>query len=382
MIVCQINTVYKSGSTGKIAKDINGLLLDNGHKSYVAYGRGKHQDKNSIKIGSKNDMYLHAIGTRLFDKHGLYSKKATQNFIKEIEKLDIDVFHLHNIHGYYLHYPTLFTYLKKVNKPIVWTLHDCWSYTGHCSYYDYSGCDKWMSECHDCPQTNMYPSSLVFDNSKDNFALKKEYFLGLKNLAIVTPSNWLASEVKKSFLKEYDVRTVNNGIDLSVFKKTETNFRKNHNIEEDFLILGVANVWEDRKGFDYFIKLSKLISDNKKIILIGLNENQLKDLPRNIIGIIRTNNQQELAEIYSCVDVFVNLTLEDNFPTTNLESLGCGTPVITFNSGGSPECIDENCGLVVEKENIDEVYDAIQKVQKDGKAKYSEYCIEMAKKIF
>ena len=382
MKILQINTVYKRGSTGKIAKDLNDLIIKNGDESFMAYSRGEHPDTNCIKIGNSFDMKLHAVGTRIFDKHGLYSKGATLEFIKEIEKLDIDIIHLHNIHGYYLHYPTLFEYLKKINKPVVWTLHDCWSFTGHCSYYEYVGCDKWQSECNSCPQLRQYPSSLLFDNSKNNFLLKKQYFKGLNNLTIVTPSKWLAKEVGKSFLSEYNTIVINNGIDLNIFKPMDSDFRQKNNLSDKFLILGVASVWEERKGFKYFIELSKRLKEDEQIILIGLNNEQIKSLPSNILGIKRTENQQELAKIYATADIFANPTLEDNFPTTNLESLACGTPVITFESGGSPEIIDEKTGIVVEKENVNELYIAISKIKNNEKTKYSLDCVERAKKYF
>ena len=380
MKILQINTVYKEGSTGNIVANIHQALNKNGFESYVAYGRGNWQEKNLIKIGSKLDIYIHGIGTRIFDKHGLYSKKATLKFVKKIDQLNIDIFHLHNIHGYYLHYPTLFEYLK--NKRTIWTLHDCWAYTGHCSYYSYLGCNKWQSQCEKCPQKNSYPASFIFDNSKENFLLKKKYFTKLKDLTIVTPSNWLANEVKKSFLKNYDVKVIPNGINLKVFHPIENNFRKEHNLEGKFLILGVANVWEERKGFNYFLKLSQILKDDEKIILVGLNNKQLRNLPDNVLGIKKTNSQKKLAEIYSTVDVFVNLTLEDNFPTTNLESLACGTPVVTFKSGGSPETIDKSCGIVVEKGNLKELYQAIEKIKRNGKKNYIDSCISRSRKFF
>ena len=382
MKILQINTVYKSGSTGKIAKDLNDLILSDDHESFIAYSRGEHPESNCIQIGNKLDINFHVLGTRVFDKHGLYSKKATISFIQELEIVNPDIIHLHNIHGYYLNYPILFEYLKKIDKPVIWTLHDCWSFTGHCSYYEYNGCDKWQTECGACPQLRQYPASLVFDNSKNNFLLKKELFSSLNNLTIVTPSTWLANEVKKSFLKNYEVKVINNGIDLDIFKPSHSNFRVKYKLENKFLILGVASVWEERKGFKYFIELSKLLKNDEQIILIGLNNEQIKSLPSNIIGIKRTENQKELAQIYLAVDIFVNPTLEDNFPTTNLESLACGTPVITFESGGSPECIDENSGLVVEKGNLNKLYEAIVTIKENSKEKYTLSCRNRAEKYF
>ena len=382
MRILQVNTVYKSGSTGKIVKDLNNLIINDSHESFIAYSRGEHSENNCIHIGNKLDMNLHALGTRIFDKHGLYSQRATINFVKKVEKLNIDIIHLHNIHGYYMNYPILFEYLKKTNKPVIWTLHDCWSFTGHCSHYEYSECDKWQTECGNCPQLRQYPASLFFDNSKNNFLLKKELFSSLHNLTIVTPSKWLASEVKKSFLKNNEVKVIHNGINLEIFKPLISNFREKYKLEKKFLILGVASVWEERKGFKYFIKLSKVLKSDEQIILIGLNDEQIKLLPSNIIAIKRTENQEELAQMYSTVDVFVNPTLEDNFPTTNIESLACGTPVITFESGGSPECIDDRTGIVVKKGNLNKLYEAIGYIKENGKEKYASLCRNKAEKYF
>lgn len=382
MKILQINTVYNTGSTGGIVANIHHLLLNNGFDSYVAYGRGKHCEKNAFKVGNFVDKYLHAIGTRVFDKHGLYSKNATKKLIDKIDKLDIDIVHLHNIHGYYLHYEVLFRHLRKTNKKVVWTLHDCWSFTGHCSHYDYAKCNKWQTVCRHCPQKNKYPVAYLFDNSKNNFLLKKKCFSDFDNLTIVTPSQWLAVEVKKSFLRNVSLKVINNGIDLTVFKPTQSDFRYKYNLRGKFLILGVANVWGDRKGLNYFLCLAKTLKVDERIILVGLNDKQLKALPNNIIGIKKTYNTQQLAEIYSAVDVFVNPTLEDNFPTTNLESLACRTPVITFNSGGSPECIDENCGITVDKGDFEGLCKAIQIVKNNKKEKYSLSCRKRVEQYF
>ncbi|AZR73927.1 glycosyl transferase [Anoxybacter fermentans] len=383
MKVLQINSVCGIGSTGRIATDIHNILIENGHESYIAYGRDEARGcDTSIRIGSKFDNYMHVVKTRLFDKHGFGSRKATAEFLNKVEKLNPDIIHLHNIHGYYINIELLFKYLKKANKPVVWTLHDCWAFTGHCAYFDYVGCDKWKTICYSCPQKKGYPSSILLDNSKNNYNKKKEIFTGVKNMTIVTPSNWLAGLVKQSFLEEYPVKVINNGIDLEVFKPTASNFRKKYNLENKFIILGVASVWEHRKGYKYFIELSKKIKKDEVIVMVGLTEKQKNKLPNNIIGITRTNNVRELVEIYSAADVFINPTLEDNFPTTNLEALACGTPVITFNTGGSKESVDENCGFVVQKGNIDELIYTIRKIKGQSKSSYSRQCVEKAKALY
>ncbi|MFE8698126.1 glycosyltransferase [Cytobacillus sp. FJAT-53684] len=381
MKVLQINSVCGIGSTGRIATDIHAVLKEQGHESYIAYGRDNPVNcETAIRIGNKIDVYAHVTKTRIFDMHGFGSKKATNEFISKVKELNPDIIHLHNIHGYYLNIEILFKYLKKANKPVVWTLHDCWPFTGHCTYFDFSGCECYKVEGnHKCIQKRSYPSSLLINNSKSNFKRKREIFTGVKNLTIVTPSNWLAELVKKSFLSKYPVKVINNGIDLTAFKPTKGNFRKKHNLVDKFIILGVASIWEQRKGYEYFIELSKNINADSKIVLVGLKEKQMKNLPDNIIGISRTNNIEELAQIYSTADVFVNPTLEDNFPTTNIESLACGTPVVTYNTGGSIESLDKNCGVVIEKGNIDMLIETINKLELNNFNKTN--CINRAQRF-
>lgn len=384
MKVLQINSVYGIGSTGRIAKDLSDLLIDKGHESYVAYGRESiTEDDNIIRIGSKLDNYFHVAVTRLLDRHGFASKKATKEFIKKIDTINPDIIHLHNIHGYYINIKILFDYLKKNNKKVIWTLHDCWSFTGHCSHFDYIGCNKWKVQCNNCPQKNEYPASYLLDNSKKNFIDKREIFNRLdNNLTIVTPSKWLANLVKKSFLKNYQTNVINNGIDLDNFRPVENNFKKRYGIADKFMILGVASNWGEKKGYEYFFKLANKIDKNIIIVLVGLNKSQIKELPNNIIGIERTNNVGELVEIYSAADVFVNPTLEDNFPTTNLESLACGTPVVTFNTGGSGESIDDKVGKIINQGDFYSLFDFLNKMY-NRKIKFnSDNCVKYARENF
>lgn len=358
MKILQINSVFKRGSTGRIADDIHQLLLEHGHDSKVAYGRYPVEDTlNTIKIGNKLDNYKHVLKTRVFDLHGFGSKKETEIFIDKVRAYDPDIIHLHNIHGYYLNIEVLFDYLKEVQKPVIWTFHDCWAFTGHCAYFEYAGCNCWKGE--KCIQKTTYPQSLLFNNSIQNYQNKKEIFTGLKKLTIVTPSKWLKDLVKESFLKDYSVEVINNGINLEVFKPIESNFRSNHNFENKTILLGVANLWDERKGLVYFLELAKKLPNNYQIVLVGLSDKQIKDLPSNILGIKNTTSVEALAEIYGASDIFVNPTLEDNFPTTNLEALACGTPVITFDTGGSPESIDEKSGIVVDQGDTAKLYQSI-----------------------
>jgi glycosyltransferase involved in cell wall biosynthesis len=382
--VLQINSVCGIGSTGRIATDIHAILKEQGHESYIAYGRNNPMNcETAIRIGNKLDNYAHVAKTRILDEHGFGSKKATREFITKIKELDPDVIHLHNIHGYYINVEILFDYLKEANKPVVWTLHDCWAFTGHCANFDFVGCECWKIEGHHkCLQPGSYPASWLINNSKRNFEKKKRIFTEVKNLTIVTPSKWLAGLVKESFLSEYPVEVINNGIDLDVFQPTTNNFKRSYNIDEKFIILGVANIWNERKGLNYFKKLAKRLRNDEVIVLVGLTSRQIKYLPSNIIGIIRTDSVKSLADIYSSADIFVNPTLEEVMGLTNVEALACGTPVITFDTGGSVECVDNNSGYIVAKGGLNQLSKAIQKVKQRGKLYYSEYCIERANVLY
>lgn len=383
MNILQINSVCGIGSTGRIVTDLHAILQEQGHQSTVAFGRGTAKSCHKIiRVTNRIDNYLHVAKTRFLDAHGFGSAAATQQMITQICALNPDVIHLHNLHGYYLHIGLLFEYLKQADKPIIWTLHDCWPFTGHCSYFDFIGCAKWKHECHDCPLKTEYPKSLWFDNSRWNYKQKKAIFNGIEKLTIVTPSQWLAGLVQHSFLREYRVMVINNGIDLSVFRPTPSDFRRRYKLENKFFLLGVASVWNERKGYGYFLELAKRLKPDEKIVLVGVSKKQIKNLPPNIIGIARTTSTAELADIYSEADLFVNPTLEDNLPTTNLEALACGTPVVTFNSGGSPECINANCGSVVERGDLAALVGTIAAMKKRGKASCTVVCQKRARDLY
>lgn len=383
MEVLQINSVYGTGSTGRIVTDIAAELRQENIGSYVAYGRGAEvNDRNVLRIGTKWDNYIHGMITRIFDRHALWgSETATRKLVAWAERVDPDIIHLHNLHGYYLNVKILFDYLRRANKPVVWTLHDCWSFTGHCTHFSYIGCKKWQEDCFNCPQKRMYPASLLLDNSRENYWMKKQLFTQISNMTIVTPSKWLAELVEKSFLKKYPIQVIPNGVDVNIFRPIqETRIREKHNLKNKFIVLGVAAVWGERKGLNYFVELSKLLSDEFKVVLVGINEKQLAHLPSNIIPLKRTEDIHELAELYSAADVFVNLTLEDNFPTVNLEALACGTPVVTFNTGGSPEAVGNGCGYVAG--TILDVKTFIDIIRVNGKSSYSKDCVQQVKHKF
>lgn len=377
MKVLQINTIVNKGSTGRIAEEVGLLLTKYKHDCLIAYGRSSNISMNkSIKIGSQLGVYFHVIKTRLLDKHGLASSRATLGLIDEIRLFNPDIIHLHNIHGYYLNYRILFGFIQKLGIPVVWTLHDCWAFTGHCAYFSYINCDKWKTECFRCPNLGEYPSSILFDNSKSNYNLKKKSFTAIANLYLVPVSNWLSQILEQSFFKNMNKVVIHNGIDVTTFKPTviTQSFLTKYSLSDKFIVLGVASDWSRRKGLDEFVRLYKLLDANVQIVLIGLNKKQINKLPLGIKALERTDNIEELVQFYSVADVFVNPTFEDNYPTTNLEALACGTPVITYNTGGSPESLTSDTGIVVEQGDILALHSAILCVKNKGKNFYLNSC--------
>ena len=386
MKIVQVN-MLSYGSTGKIMLQIAQTAREHGHTSKtfatVPFDKndkaaGATAEDHNI-FGTFNENKIHCYLGILLGQNGMHSFLGTKALIKQIKLIDPDIVHLHNLHKFCINLPMLFGYLKKSKVKVIWTLHDCWAFTGHCPYFTMAECNRWKYGCCNCPQIGEYPKSLV-DNSRSMYNLKKKWFTGIENMTIVTPSHWLSGLVSQSFLKDYPVRVINNGIDLNVFKPTPSNFREKYNISDDKkILLGVAFGWGTRKGLDVFAELSNRLSSEKyQIVLVGTDNNVDTQLPDNIISIHRTNNQQELAEIYSAADVFVNPTREDNYPTVNMESIACGTPVITFNTGGSPEMLDENCGAVVECDDVDALEQKIIYVCENKP--YSEtVCVEKAK---
>lgn len=354
----QINITANWGSTGKIAEQIGLCAMKHEWESYIAYGRWCNPSKSHlIKVGNKLDMYMHYGEQRIRDNEGLCSRRATKRLIKRICEINPDVVQLHNIHDHYLNYRLLFEYLNKTDIKVVWTLHDCWAFTGHCFHFVTKNCDKWKNGCFECPLKNEYPKTFL-DRSKKHWLLKKELFAGCKNLTIVPVSDWLANFVKESFLKEKRIHVIKNGVDLNIFKPT-TLYLSEPN--RKFKILAVSSVWYPDKGELDIYKLREMLSEDQfEITIVGLSAEQHKELPKGIIGIQRTQNLQELVQLYSNADVLINPTYADTFPTVNLEALACGTPVITYRTGGSPEAIDEKTGVVVEQGDVNGLVNAIR----------------------
>lgn len=364
MKVLMINSVCGIRSTGRICTDLAEQFIVEGHTVKIAYGREVVPEKYkelSILIGGKFDTYISGIKSRLLDNEGFNSVKATKRFLKWADEYNPDLLWLHNLHGYYINIKLLFDWIKsRPNMQVKWTLHDCWAFTGHCSYFTVAKCNKWKNKCYDCIQKSGYPKSVFADCSEKNFAIKKKIFNGVRNMTLITPSKWLADLVKQSFLKNYPVEVINNTINPEIFKPRDSNFRQHYNLQNKKIILGVASTWRDSKGLSDFIKISNLLEDEYQIVLVGLTEKQCKSVPDNIIKIIRTNNAEELAGIYTVADVFVNPTHQDNYPTVNLEARACGTPVITYNVGGSPESAGNE--HIVEENDISGLIDKIKEI--------------------
>lgn len=349
-----INSVCGIRSTGRICTDLAQALENEGCEVRIAWGREAVPEpfqKYAVRIGSDCGVKLHALKARAFDASGFGSRFATLRFLDWVREYDPDVIHLHNIHGYYLHVGLLFDYLRTCGKRILWTLHDCWAFTGHAAYCELEDCEKWKTGCSHCHKDWDYPKSFT-DHARRNYARKKALFTGIPNLELVTPSQWLADLCAESFLKEYPVTVIHNGINTDIFRPSDgTALRARLGLTGKRVILGVAALWEKRKGLDDFVALSGMLSEQERIVLVGLSERQIQGLPPAILALPRTNSAQELAALYAMADVYANPTYEDNYPTTNLEAIACGTPVVTYATGGSPESA-RLYGLIVRKGDI------------------------------
>lgn len=381
--ILEINSINYS-STGNITLNIAKTARKEGYKVYTSckYSRvgAKFQYDDQIYIGSRLERVICeelAYITGLKDHFNII---GTYKFLKKIDEIKPDLIHLHSLTDTYINLNMLFKYIRKHKIPVVWTFHDAWAMTGQCFVFETIGCRKWIDGCGHCPQLHEKPASLFLDNTRYLWRKKKKMFTSIPNMTIVTPSNWLKDLVKQSFFKDYPVKVINNGINLDLFKPEESDFREKHNIQNSFIILGVAARWPMRKGLDVFIRLAKELPDKFKIVMVGTNDETDKLLPENILSIHKTFNQQQLVEIYTAADLFITPTREDNFPTVNIEALACGTPVLTYRTGGSPEIINEKCGSVVEKNDYEAFKNEIIRIEKERP--YSKQdCIDRAKEF-
>ena len=343
MKVLFINSVCGIRSTGRIVTDQAKIYMAQGHEVKIAYGRETvpaEYKALAYRIGTEPSVKINGLMARLLDNEGFGALRQTRSFLKWAEEYDPDVLWLHNLHGYYLNIELLFRWIKsRPQMQVRWTLHDCWAFSGHCAHFDYVGCWRWKTQCGNCPQKKTYPASMIADRSAENYRRKKNAFCGVKNMTLITPSNWLADLVKQGFLQEYPVEVVHNTIDRSVFKPTMGDFRAKYHLENKKIVLGVASAWSGEKGLPDFVRLAQMLGTDYAVVLVGLTQRQIGTLPKSVIAIERTNSVRELAQIYTTADVFVNLTYQDTYPTVNLEAQACGTPCLTYRTGGSVETV-------------------------------------------
>ena len=380
-LIVQINS-SNYGSTGNIMLQIADKAREYGYEAVtccpISSSNLKKKIKDQILIGNRVGRNLHILLAKISGFNGCFSIIDTYLFINKLKKKKPDIIHFHNLHNCYINLPILFRYIKKNNISVVWTLHDCWAFTGHCPYFTMAKCEKWKEGCYDCPSYKEYPQSMV-DQTRTMWKLKKKWFTGVDSMTIITPSAWLADLARQSFLKECQVKVINNGIDLSVFKPTISDFREKHGIlANKTMLLGVAFGWGKRKGLDIFIELAKRLDSEKyQIVLVGTDTTVDKLLPPNVISVHRTRNQKELAEIYSSAEILINPTREENYPTVNMESIACGTPVVTFQTGGSPEILTKETGRIVKYDDIEELIRTIEEIRIEN-VDWSQACLDRA----
>lgn len=375
----QINVTANWGSTGKIAEQIGLCAQAHGWESYIAYGRYSNPSSNQLlKIGDQLDVYLHYSKNRFLDGEGLGSERATEKLLKEIDRIQPDVIHLHNIHDHYLNYPVLFRYFAQKDIPVVWTQHDLWATTGHCAF-SIDGCDKWKTGCFECPAIPCF----CLDKSRRNYELKKDMFTSVKNMTIVPVSEWLGTQIQQSYLKHFPMKVIKNGVDIEIFKPIKGNVIEKYALKDKHVLLAVSSVWPEFKGLNDFISLSGMLPDDYRIVIVGLTSNQISQLSTNMIGIERTDSQMELAQLYSAADVVMSLSSFETFGLTIAEGMACGTPAIVYGNAALPELITKKTGRVVKSGDLQELYDTIlYMVENDFKPIHSVDCRKRAEEVF
>ena len=339
MRILYIDVLCKSGSTGKIVYELYTRANANGHEAAVAYGRGKElAEHNIFKFGLDWETRFHALFTRLTGWTGCFSPRSTERLLKFMDEFKPDIVHLHEPHAYFLDLAPFFSYLSDNKIPLVYTFHCEFAFTGKCGYsYD---CEKYITGCGKCPRLREYPKTAFFDHTARMYEEKK-MLLAKQNMLLASPSVWLAEKAKKSFLYQRNIRIVRNGIDSEAMfcPREYAHLKKLHGLENEKVVLAVAPsfISDERKGARHFIELARRMKDSGfRFIMIGV-DGEVPDLPSNIIALGRTENQAELAEYYSMADCFVICSDMENLPTTCLEAVCCGTPVVGFDVGGTAE---------------------------------------------
>lgn len=375
----QINSVVNTGSTGRIAEQLGVLAISQGWESYIAYGReARGSQSRLIKIGSKWDVNFHAIGSILTDRHGLFSRYATKRFLQQVDIIQPDVVHLHNLHGYYINVPMLLRYLKQKNIPTVITMHDFWLMTGHCAYINQS-CDRWKTGCGNCPRLNQYPAA-KFDNTKANWKWKASLFVDMPNVTLVPVSYWLGRYVNESLLKNAKQNVIYNGIDTNVFKPFDGGASVGGVDWSKFTIMAIATRWTEANGYQDVMKLSSILPDNCQIVMVGLDEQQMSNLPKNIIGFRKTESFTQLQELYTKSDLIFNPNREVTFGLVTAEAMACGTPAIVLRDTAGEELVDEQTGYVID--SVEEVPELISTINQVDKNYMSKACRDRVRELF
>lgn len=383
--VLRITTEVNRSSIGRTTEQIGKLVLNEGWESFIAWGRADgNSASQKIRIGSKLSVYVHVLLTRLLDMHGYGSYFATKRFIKQVKKISPDIIHLHDIHGYYINHKVLFDYLKVAGIPVVWTHHDCWAFTGHCAHFAIVECEKWKTECCGCPQLKAYPTS-YYDGSRRNYIRKKALFTSLDNIYHVGVSKWICDELKHSFFKNHTISFIYNGIDTNKFKPCSVegdSIRKKYGLGEGPLLIVVATAWSKNKGLEDYLGLRRILDEKYTILFVGYPLDQIALLPKGISGIPRTESIEELATLYSTSSIVLNLSHAESFGKSTAEGLACGVPGIVYNCTASPELVDSETGIVVERGDLKGVVDAVETIMSWDKQKTSEKCRQRACELF
>ena len=386
MKILQINTIYKQKSTGRTCWELEKILEAKGHYSFTIHQVGETSDpRHSYVVNRKFGYYFHKVMSRITGLDGYYSYWATRRAIRIIKKQKPDIIHLRNLHGGYLHLPSLFKFLSLYNRPIVYSIHDTWAYTGKCPEYENVQCDKWKSECNECPQWKRYPKSFFFDRSKKMFYDKKHWYADIKDLTVVGVSDYMKNESSQSVLfNGRRIERVYNWINLDVFhpfddiQNRET--RARYGMSDKFLVIGVSSYWSKNTEYEEICTLAKQIGREAQVCLVGGVDIKLPY--KNMHHIPNTNSIDELARIYSCADAFICLSTAESFGKVAAEALACGTPIVVYDSTGIKEIPGNDCGSIVEKHNISGVKEKLLEIKEKGKKSYSFACRKRAEKLF
>lgn len=378
-----INVALNWGSTGRISEQVGSLARQDGWDVMIAHG-ARYQNPTEFdhyQVSSPLEEKVHWVISQFWDGQGRGSWFATKLFLKQIESFKPNVVHMHVIHGYYINYRLLMNYFKVKNIPVVWTLHDCWAFTGHCAYFTTAQCEKWKTLCQKCPIKHDFPNTYI-DRSESNYLRKKAIYGDMDNLVLAPVSQWLGDLVKESFLKEHEIEVVYNGIDVNVFKPSKSDFKKIHNIEGKYLLLGVAQGFDERKGLKDFFLLSEMLPDDYLIVLLGAMEQEIAVAPKKVIALPKTESLQELVRAYSAADVLLSLSYEETFGLTPVEAMACGTPAIVYNNTAQPEHITPDTGFVVENGDLNTLVEKIIMICENGKEKYANACRRRAVEVY